>query len=270
MGELSGHLFLVTALMVTTTMAGCAGDEPAADTPPPPVTTLTFGGGRCAAGVVAADADAAAVDALLPDGFSAVRNPVTGAATVEATLLECQDGRIGDSSLGVEQPMNLWYIETPVTAPDWAADGADEVWFVLAFFTDDPRVAGGLGEMNLSLASGAAQILTSGGDAMAADGSMHFAILLDQPAPGSTDRRHILPQTNGTLAAWNVRTTPGAAAGGLYDVTADAGTLWDDLVGPRAAGTGFHIADNNAGGGAPLYEFGPGTVYWIGPPDGTA
>ncbi len=266
MGELSGHLFLVTLLMVTGSLAGCAGNEPAPETPPPPVTTLTFGGSRCAAAVVAADADADAVDALLPDGFSASRDAVTGAATVEATLLECLDGRIGTSSLGVDQPMNFWYVEAPVDAPGWAADGADQVWFVLAFHTDDPRITDGLGAMNLTISPGVAQILNTGGDAVAADGSMRFAMLLNQPAPGSTDRRHILPQTNGTLAAWNVRATPGAAAGGLYDVTADAGTLWDDLVGARALGTGYHIPAVDA----QLYEFGPGTVYWIGPPDGTA
>lgn len=267
MGELSGHLlFLITLLLAGATLAGCTTDEPAPDEPPPPVETLIFGGSSCLALVVAAAADADAVDGLLPQGFASIRDPVTDFATVEATMLECLSGRIGDQSLGVEQPMSLWYLETPVAAPDWAAAETASTHFVLGLHSDDPRLHHGLAAMNLSLTSGSVQFGASAAAAASPDGSLSASQALERPGGGSTERRHILPQINGTLAAWNIRSEPGVPVGGFYDVTAEAGTLWADLVGVRTIGQGYHVTDP----GGQLYEFGPGTIYSIGPPDGTA
>jgi hypothetical protein len=238
-------------------LTGCFEDEPA---PQPPVQGeddfLFFGGRDCDALRVEAAADAAAIDARLPDGFTAATTEPLGQGMLVATLVRCLQARIGDTSITPEEDLNFWYVEALVSPPEWAAGNGSHA-FVLGLYTHNPHVLQQFPRFNVTVAEGLAVVGAEESMAEGPDGAVSFSQTPTADQAPSYATRHFFELSNGTIAAWEDSQTYAGGSLVLAQYTADLGTVWGDTAGPSGLGTGVF---------GPNYRFGTGFIYWIGPP----
>jgi hypothetical protein len=262
MGELSG--ILLTGLVLVAALSGCLKkDEPIIESPDarPPVE-VEISGSKCEGARISALVDSEAVQPKVPQVFPIVKQPVTNYATINATFIACEQGRILDLSSG----LNLWLVEVLVDPPAWAREGASASFtnfhYVLGMYSRLPNFTQAMQIVNITVLDGeVTRIVNNRVSAVDDHGPMTVAPFATPLEARGATTRHIFSQTNGTYGKWDVRDVARAGSSGQYQAQGASGSFWDDLAGDALLVNGFIST---------TYEVQPSRFAFLGPADGTA